>query len=127
MRTRRIVLVVAVLLIGSACVVAYLRWRRPAPVPEFDLTGAEPAVREAIDTARERVVKEPSSGRAWGRLGQVLLANGYDEEAMSVFEKAAALDPDEPRWPYLRARRLLLVDRGKGLVLLEQAVRLAGR
>jgi cytochrome c-type biogenesis protein CcmH/NrfG len=127
MRARRIVIAVAVLAVGCAAVAFFLRGRRHDPVPEFDLSGAEPAVRSTIETARERVVKDPSSGRAWGRLGQALLANGYDEEAMSVFEQAARLDPEEPRWPYLRARRLLLVDRARGTALLEHAVRLAER
>src|SRR5206468_1670078 len=37
------------------------------------------------------------------------------------------LDPGEPRWPYLRARRLMTADRAGGRELLEHAVRLAER
>src|SRR5262249_11912873 len=114
--------IVAVTAVGAVLLV---RWRRPDPVPQFDLAGAEPAVQSVIESARERVVKEPASGRAWGRLGQALLANGYDDDAMPVFEQAARLDPTEPRWPYLRARRLIMTDRDKGLELLEHAVQLA--
>src|SRR5205085_2597446 len=46
---------------------------------------------------------------------------------MPVLARAAKLDPAEPRWPYLQARRLLLTDRQAGLEVLETAVRLAAR
>jgi tetratricopeptide (TPR) repeat protein len=127
MRRKLAVIAVAVVAVAAVGAVLGWRWLRADPVPQFDLTEAEPAVQSVIESARERVVKEPRSGRAWGHLGQALLANGYDDEAMSVFEQAGRLDPSEPRWPYLRARRLMTLDRTEGLELLEQAVRLAGR
>src|SRR5947207_1883591 len=89
-------------------------WPRPEPLLNLDLSGAEADVREAIDQARAAVAKRPRSAAEWGRLGQVLLAHGYDNEAMAVLERAGRLDPAEPRWPYLRARRLLTIDRARG-------------
>jgi tetratricopeptide (TPR) repeat protein len=122
----------AALLLGVVALGGFLLHRhlnRPAaqPVPAIDLTGAEEAVRELIESSRERVVKEPNSAHAWGMLAEALLANGYDDEAMPVLERAAELAPGEPRWPYLRARRLLTIDRTKGSELLEHAVALAAR
>jgi tetratricopeptide (TPR) repeat protein len=113
----------AVLVVGGALVYHY--WPRPDPLPELDLSGAEPAVRSRIELVQARVAKRPTAAEEWGYLGQVLLAHGYDAEAMAALERASRFNPAEPRWPYLRARRLLLVDRVQGRELLEQAVRLA--
>src|SRR5439155_10398165 len=46
---------------------------------------------------------DPRSGRAWGRLGQVLLANEFFPEGQFCLARAEEFDPDEPRWPYLLA------------------------
>jgi tetratricopeptide (TPR) repeat protein len=127
MRSRWITVLafLAIATAGGVLLHRYLRgWQTPS-VPELDLAEAEPAVRKLIEAARQRVVRDPSSADAWGRLGEALLANGYDDEAMPVLEQAARRAPREPRWPYLRARRLLLVDRIAGCQLLEHAVRLA--
>src|SRR4051794_31697110 len=102
MRTKRALILVSLLLLAVAAggTVLALRWRPSAAVPEFDLAGAEPAVRGLIEQRRRRVIEQPASADAWGQLGQALLANGYDDEAMPVFEQASRLTPDEPRWPY---------------------------
>ncbi|MGH7171887.1 MAG: tetratricopeptide repeat protein, partial [Gemmataceae bacterium] len=127
MRARWILvfLLVSAITIGGVLLYRHLRGPRTPPLPELDLAGTEPAVRKVIEMARQRVVREPSSADAWARLGEALLANGFDDEAMPALEQAGRLAPREPRWPYLRARRLLLVDRVKGRQLLEHAVRLA--
>jgi Flp pilus assembly protein TadD len=115
--------------LGAAvlCLLLYLRWRQADPLPEVDLTGAEPDVRALLEGVRQDVARAPSSAEAWGRWGKALLANGYDDDAMGVLERAARLDPAEPRWPYLRARRLRTIDRVRGRELLEHAVALAGK
>jgi tetratricopeptide (TPR) repeat protein len=56
-----------------------------------------------VRSAQERVRREPRSVEAWGLLGQVLLANGFSDDADPCLAHAEALDPDSPRWPYLRA------------------------
>lgn len=127
MRARWILifLVIAGFTAGGVLLYRHLCTRRTPAVPDLDLAGAEPAVCQVIETARQRVVRDPVSADAWGHLGEALLANGFDDQAMPVLEQAAVLAPHNPRWPYLRARRLLLVDRVKGRELLEQAVHLA--
>jgi protein O-GlcNAc transferase len=97
----------------------------PRP-PEVDLTGADPEIAEAVTAAREAVLSEPDSGAAWGRLGMVLRAHEYGREANACFAVAERLDPDNPRWPYLRAVMLLLTDPEVGLEPLRRAVAKAG-
>jgi len=63
----------------------------PASVP--DLSGLEPAV--AAQIVEMRTLGAP------GDLGQVYLAYGFNDPAVDCFRAAAALDPGDPRWPYL--------------------------
>jgi tetratricopeptide (TPR) repeat protein len=71
-----------------------------APVPAIDQTDVDPAVLRLISGARTGVVEAPRSAEAWGRLGKVLLAHEFSDEALTCFAQAEALDPAEPRWPY---------------------------
>jgi tetratricopeptide (TPR) repeat protein len=75
--------------------------------PEVDSEDLESAVREIIEVARNRVLKQPSSGQAWGVLGEVFLGNEMDEEARACFVQAERLDPSNPRWPYYHGGTLL--------------------
>lgn len=126
MRVKRALVAVAAGTVAVLVVLAYLWWR-PVAVPEIDLSGAEPDVRELIEQERQRVVKSPTSARAWGELGLALVVNGYTEVGMAVLERASRLDPNEPRWPYVRAHLLLKRERSKGRDLLERVVKLAER
>jgi tetratricopeptide (TPR) repeat protein len=65
----------------------------------------------------------PRSGRAWGKLGQVLRAHAYHAEANHCFAIAAGLDPGEPRWPYLHGVQLLFGNPAAATPLLREAVR----
>jgi tetratricopeptide (TPR) repeat protein len=80
----------------------YRRWQRPKPPepPVLDLTGAEPEIARALESAREDVQKDPRSARGWGRLGMLLLAHDYRGECVPCFAEAEKLEPGEPRWPY---------------------------
>jgi tetratricopeptide (TPR) repeat protein len=99
----------------------------PAP-PEVDLAGADPAVSAAVGGFREEVLRSPESADAWGRLGKVLLANGFPAEACSCFAEAGRLDPAELRWPYLRGLSLtLLGEPDDAIPHLGRAAELAGR
>jgi tetratricopeptide (TPR) repeat protein len=71
-----------------------------AEVPSIDQTDVDPAVLRLISGARTAVVQTPRSAEAWGRLGKVLLAHEFSDEARACFAQAEALDPREPRWPY---------------------------
>ena len=72
-----------------------------------------------LDTARAM----PTSPLARGRLGMAYDINGLQKEALSTYQQAAILDPDDFRWPYFSAH--LVVQGGEydqALVLLEQAL-----
>ena len=99
-------------------------WPRPARIaaPDPDLADADPEVAERIAQARGAVLAAPGSGPAWGRLGMVLRAHDFGEEANVCFAEAERLDPNEPRWPYLRGLTLVLTDPRAGIPCLERAV-----
>ncbi len=97
-----IVAVAGLLLVGLA-----FCWRqfRAAEPPEIPLEGLEKAVADIITDTRAEVLAEPRSAEAWGKLGRVLLANEvYADLALVCFQQAERLDPENPRWPYFRAR-----------------------
>jgi tetratricopeptide (TPR) repeat protein len=114
------------LVLASAAVLAaggyWFLWRTPEPAPPaVDLTGAEPAVAQAIERARAEVEKTPRAAAAWGRLGMLLRAHDYGDEANVCFARAEQLDANDPRWPYLQGLTLVLADREAALPLLERA------
>jgi tetratricopeptide (TPR) repeat protein len=69
------------------------------PVPTSD----DPAIAQAIESARVQVKKHPQSAAAHGKLGMVLLVHDYMDAARGYLEKAAELDSSEPLWPYMVA------------------------
>lgn len=64
-----------------------------APASAPDLSGLEPAVAAQIAEMRTLGTQ--------GDLGQVYLAYGFNDAAADCFRAAAALEPGDPRWPYL--------------------------
>lgn len=112
-------------LLASLLLVGWLLWwyASPRPVPpEVDISAADPAVAEAIRTARAAVLAQPTSGALWGRLGMVLRAHDFADEANACFAQAERLEPREGRWPYLRGLTLVLTDPPAGLACLRRAV-----
>jgi len=79
------------------------------PVPPFvSVPPDEPAFAALVEKFRGQVLRQPRSARAWGRLGQALLANDLmGPEAQFCFAQAERLDPPNPRWPYYQAEILL--------------------
>ncbi len=73
-----------------------------AELPSPDLTAVEPRVRAAIEKEVATATREPDSPAAWGRLGMVLQAHQFDEEAETAYLEASRLAPAEFRWVYLR-------------------------
>ncbi|MBI5758391.1 MAG: hypothetical protein HZA46_07730, partial [Planctomycetales bacterium] len=69
--------------------------------PDIDSSATSPSVARAIKDARQRVLVQPRSAEAWGRLGMLLLAHEFDEQANTCLIRAAELNPQEFRWPYL--------------------------
>jgi tetratricopeptide (TPR) repeat protein len=98
----------------------------PAPplVPEEI---RDPAVKEAVASARKKVVAAPRSGAAWGDLGKVLLAHDAWADGAACLLQAERLAPGESRWPYLygMAKRLQ-GDPEAALPRFRRAVELAG-
>ena len=107
------------LLTGAGGYLGYRATR--VPVPAVDLRGADPAVAQAIDAARRAVEAAPRSAPAWGALGEVRLCYDCRPEAETCLARAEALDPREPRWPYLRGVALQAADPGSALPPLRRA------
>src|SRR5262249_16136901 len=82
-------------------------------------------VRSVIESAREAVSRAPDSAATWGRLGKVLAAHGFNEQAVRCFTEAERLDPHELRWPYYRGAFLPQGD-PEAIPPLRRAVALCG-
>src|SRR5260370_5032617 len=118
-------LLLACLVMGGGAGYYYWRLTRPPVVPTFSLKCNDPAVERVIENAHQELVKEPSSDKAWGKLGMVFFAHGFFPEAQTCLAQASDLAPHEPRWAYLRALLVLQEDRSAGLDLLEHTAKLA--
>lgn len=115
-------------LLASLGIGAWL-WRRGQeeipPVPEVPLSAEVDArLAEAVSSARQAVLRDPKSAATWGRLGKLLLANGFTDQASPCLAQAERLQPDEPRWPYLQAIPLLVRDRDAAVPYLRRTVEL---
>src|SRR5438093_5027493 len=104
---RRLLITITVALVLGASVAAYFfswsrRARPPAP-PVVDVTGIDPAVSRAVESARAAVGHAPHSAENWGKLGMILLSHGlHNETAVACLVQAEQLDRRQPRWPYLQ-------------------------
>ena len=116
-RTRYLLLA----LLGGAVLLGAWWWHSRPAVPDLPLDGADPAVVAAVRRAQEEVRREPRSADAWGRLGMVLSANHLPEPAAGAFAQAAALAPQDERWPYLHGLALLPLDPTAALPFLRRA------
>lgn len=75
-----------------------------------DTDGLDPRLRQTLEAALERAEREGSAAAA-GELGRLYNAHHFHEQARRCYERARALDPVEPEWPYHLA--LLAVERGE--------------
>jgi tetratricopeptide (TPR) repeat protein len=119
-RRRRALVVLAVFLAGAGLFWGW-RWYTQPALLELHLDGADPEVAVAIRRAQETVRTNRRSASAWGELGMVLMANKFEEESTVPFARAEALDPADPRWPYLRGVALLGRDPDQALPCLRRA------
>jgi tetratricopeptide (TPR) repeat protein len=116
------------LLLVLAAAGAFAGWRLSRPrgptPPAVPTTGVRPEVAEAISGARQKVVETPKSADAWGHLGLVFTAHGFDDQAAACYRESHRLDPADDRWPYLLALYYLADDRdpAAALGLLEAAL-----
>lgn len=82
--------------------------QRLVAIPESDLSGAEPSIRQAIIEARAAIAEllgDPASepkrlAQAYGRLGALLVLREVEAPADAAFRNAQTLEPDAFRWPY---------------------------
>jgi tetratricopeptide (TPR) repeat protein len=99
----------------AAGVLALLMFRSAAPIPkgppEVDLSNASDSTKALIGTARDAVLRSTDSASAWGRLGVILLANELDPDAVTCFQQAVILAPDEYRWTYYLGLAVTALDR----------------
>jgi len=93
----------AALLAASAC----RRDAEAAEVPLAALADVESEVVAAITAAREDVRCQPTSGKAWGRLGDQYFVNDFTLQAAECYARAEALDPQSFLWPFRRGLSLL--------------------
>lgn len=66
-----------------------------------DLSGLEGAVADQISEMQRLLNRQATSATAYGDLGQVYLAYGFNDAATDCFREAAARDARDWRWPYL--------------------------
>ncbi len=77
--------------------------------PDIDLSSVEPQVRQAIESAHQHALQNPSAPDAWGRYGMLLDAHGFAAIAIDAYATARQHAPRDMRWPYYTA--VLLQDR----------------
>ncbi|HEV8580442.1 MAG TPA: tetratricopeptide repeat protein [Thermoanaerobaculia bacterium] len=100
----RLVGIISALLMATA-----LTWAETVAVRTPDLSGLESAVAAQIGEMQGLLTAQTASSaadplgvaRAYGDLGQVYLAYGFNDAAADCFRNAADLDGKEARWPYL--------------------------
>jgi tetratricopeptide (TPR) repeat protein len=110
------------LTVAAVAGLGWWAWQdRPAEPPAVDLAGADPEVAQAVQEARQELAAAPRSAARWGRLGVVLRAHAFNNEAQVCFRQAERLDPSEPRWPYYQGLTLLATDPPAGLACLRRA------
>jgi tetratricopeptide (TPR) repeat protein len=95
-------------------------------LPAIDLEGVDPAIVAALDGDRRMVQQQPMSASSWGALAMTLQAHEFEQQAADCYSRAAALDPNDPRWPYLHARTIRMTDPQSAVQQLQRAVALTG-
>jgi tetratricopeptide (TPR) repeat protein len=102
------------------------RWYTAPTPPAIALDGLDRDLVAAVEKAREEVRRQPRSGKAWGELSRVLIANDLNEDALPCLVQAERFDPGQPAWPYLHGSVLQLLSRPQEAIpWLRQALELA--
>lgn len=95
------------------------------PLPTLPLDTYEPPARAQIEEALKAAQARPRDADPSGRLGMLLYANEQYEFATACFDRAHALAPQEPRWPYYLGRtQSNLAAHEKAVASLRTALRL---
>lgn len=121
-RRRMVLLLFALMALAGAGGLWWLGRDHGAAPPTIALAGVDTEVGQTITRARQELLAAPDSAANWGRLGMVLRAHSFGDEANVCFREAERLDPAEPRWPYYRGLTLVLTEPAEGLASLRRAV-----
>jgi tetratricopeptide (TPR) repeat protein len=106
---------------------------RLTPIPESDVSGAEPLMQQQMGDARREVAKllrapEPNPtelAAAYGRLGALFVLTEVEAQADACLRNAQALQPQEFRWPYYAGYLAMMAgrtDRALGYLQKAQAI-----
>lgn len=106
------------LVVGASC--------GGAEIPEIPSSGMEPAVLEAIGSAREALAADRGDPAAWGRFGMVLHAHRLVAPATLAYTEAARLDGDDYRWTHLHGRLIEAADPAAALDLADATLGVNG-
>ena len=102
----------------------YSRFVRLAPQFPNAPSHTDPVVAAQLSESFDAVRKSPRSGELWGKLGMVLHAYLFEEEARICFAYAQRFDTTEPRWPYFEGIILLASNPEAAFAKLARAVEL---
>lgn len=122
-----------IILFAMIVAVAVFSWHRRTIAdqvvtpPTAEQERIDPAVRQAIGSARAAVQQDPQSAAAWGKLGMVFLAHELPAQANISFAQAERLDSREPRWPYYQAVSLTSGQPEAAIPKLRRAAQLCGQ
>jgi len=69
-------------------------------MPEVDVSGLTPGLRDRLNVIRDKVRQEPQTVEALGTLGAVYFVHGFPEASIACFEHATAMMPYVMQWQY---------------------------
>ena len=106
--------------------------QRLVPVPESDISGAEPGMQQAIVEARAEIARllqsadsDPTKlAQAYGRLGALLVLREVEAPADAAFRNARTLEPEAFRWPYYAGYLAMMTGNNDRALELFEAARL---
>ena len=82
----------------------------------------DPPLVELLSDCRRAVLDRPRDPAAWGDFGLAFHAHARHDEADDCYKVAAALDPRDGRWPYLRAAMVRAADPAAAVELVRTAL-----
>lgn len=73
------------------------------PLPSVKSDNLNPAVKEAVEEAVAKAAEIERSATLSGKVGMILQAHDVNDQAVAWYQRARALDPGAPAWPYYQA------------------------
>lgn len=88
-----------------------------------DLTTVEPQVAKKIQELKEKVIKNPRSAEAWGKMAMNLHAHDFQQESIAYYKEAASLDQQNFHWTYYSAIAYQEIGSSNAIPLFEQSLK----